>query len=175
MPVFVLSIAAGCFLLSEPAHAERTNHKIQGLRFQTPASFSFLRGEQAPSSRLAHTLSKNRKKPQTSNHAFVLNKAADVDLEVWITPRPEPQNWQVVVQLRRASRYGSEYSFLESRALDINTLRWTRTRYRVGHDSREAIEYSIAKGENLYTVTIHGPQKRLPKIDQLMRASLRFE
>lgn len=120
--------------------------------------------------------------PAADDFHVVYTSPADpnVRLEVRIAERPHYSNLRGARSFSRRTRYGELYWAAEGRRVTLHGHDWLRTRFRYAHKEGErgspridsAIEYATVLGKRLYVVTVHGPDRQVQRLDELIAPTL---
>lgn len=104
-------------------------------------------------------------------------------LEIRIAERPHYSNLRGTRSFSRRTRYGELYWAAEGRRVTIHGHDWLRTRFRYAHKPGEggapqiasAIEYATVLGKRLYVVTVHGDDRQVRHLDDLIAPTLEID
>jgi S1-C subfamily serine protease len=179
-----LLLAIGGTLYHSLTRPTMTTWEQHGLRFEWPGSW--LAGEPLPA-RPGRLLAGGDERADGASadelpYHEVYSYAADdhLRIEVRIDRRPTYGNLRGVLSFERHNRYGELYRMLDGNTVGIGGRDWLRTRFQYAwkEDKSDApetavgIEYSIAAGEKLYSVTLHGSDTATRWLEQLVAPTL---
>ncbi len=84
-------------------------------------------------------------------------------LEIRIEPRPRFGNLAAAIRFHRRIRYGPRYTLHDTRRVALLGREWLRSHFEhstaPARKDTDAIEYALAQGNRLYSVTVHGSSR----------------